>query len=105
MDTLTQNPGVDDKEIFVVLRQFISEVIGEEFLEDIDITEQSSFTKDLEMDSIELVSFSEKVKKHFGQHIDFPGWLSKMDIDQMIGLTIRDIIQFIQQCRYSKSGI
>jgi acyl carrier protein len=51
------------------------------------------------MDSIELVSFSEKVKRVFGDRIDFTSWLSGMDIDQMIGLTIHDIIQYIQQCR------
>ena len=99
MDTLTKNEKLNDEEILAVLQRFITEVIGEEFLEDIDITMETSFTKDLEMDSIELVSFSEKVKRYFGQQIDFPGWLSGMDIDQMIGLTISDIIKFIQQCR------
>jgi acyl carrier protein len=72
-------------------------VIGEEFIEEMDITRESSFTRDLEMDSIELVSFSEKVKKYFGQHIDFTGWLSGMDIDQLIGLTVNDIITYIQE--------
>jgi len=99
MDTLTTTATMNDQEIFVVLKQFITEVIGEDFAEEMDIRENSSFTKDLEMDSIELVSFSEKVKKTFGDQIDFTGWLSGMDIDQMIGLTIHDIIQFIQQCR------
>jgi acyl carrier protein len=90
---------MSDQEIFVVLKRFITEVIGEDFAEELDITEDSSFTKNLEMDSIELVSFSEKVKKSFGDRIDFAGWLSGMDIDQMIGLRIHDIIQYIQQCR------
>lgn len=99
MDTRTTTTKMSDQEIFVVLKQFITEVIGEDFAEELDITENSSFTKNLEMDSIELVAFSEKVKKSFGEGIDFTGWLSGMDIDQMIGLTIHDIIKYIQQCR------
>ena len=99
MGILTKNEKMNDEEILAVLQGFITEVIGEEFVEDIDIKMETSFTKDLEMDSIELVSFSEKVKRHFGQQIDFPGWLSGMDIDEMIGLTISDIIKFIQQCQ------
>ncbi len=87
------------QEIFILLKQFITEVIGEDFVVGLDIQPESSFTKNLEMDSIELVAFSEKVKHAFGHRIDFPGWLSGMDIDQMIGLTIADIIQYIQQCR------
>ena len=97
MDAITQKEKMNGNEIFAVLKQFISEVIGEEFVEEMDITRASSFTKDLEMDSIELVSFSEKVKRYFGQHIDFTGWLSGMDIDQLIGLTVDDIISYIQE--------
>lgn len=95
-------PAQANHEIFVVLKQFIGEVIGQEFADEMEITPMSSFTKDLEMDSIEIVAFSEKVKKHFGQSINFTGWLSGMDIDQLIGLTINDIIIFIQECQSSK---
>ncbi|MBS1659923.1 MAG: acyl carrier protein [Bacteroidetes bacterium] len=97
MDTVVTN-----QEIFVVLKQFIGEVIGQEFADELDIRPESSFTKDLEMDSIEIVAFSEKVKKRFGAEINFTGWLSGMDIDQLIALTINDIIIFIQECQSLK---
>jgi acyl carrier protein len=90
---------MNEQDIFLQLKQFIGEVIGEDFAIEIDITPDSSFTKDLEMDSIELVAFSEKVKRAWGDRIDFTGWLSGMDIDEMIGLTIRDIVQYIEQCQ------
>jgi acyl carrier protein len=95
-------PARASNEIFVVLKQFIGEVIGQDFADELDIIPESSFTKDLEMDSIEIVAFSEKVKKHFGQEINFTGWLSGMDIDQLIALSINDIIIFIQECQSSK---
>jgi acyl carrier protein len=90
---------LNSEEIFALLKQFITEVIGEEFVEDMDITRESSFTRDLEMDSIEIVSFSEKVKSHFGEHVDFTGWLSAMDLDQLINLKLDDIIKYIEQCQ------
>jgi acyl carrier protein len=95
-------PEQADQEIFAVLKTCIGEVIGEEFASELDITPGSSFTRDLEMDSIEIVAFSEKVKKHFGQEINFTGWLSGMDIDQLISLNIGDIITFIRGCQSSK---
>lgn len=79
----------------VVLKQFITEVIGEEFVEEMDIDLNSSFTKDLEMDSIEIVSFSEKIKAHYGDQIDFTGWLSNMDLDQLINLNLGMIVNYI----------
>lgn len=102
MDAVISTPARANQEIFILLKQFIGEVIGQEFADEMEIRPESSFTKDLEMDSIEIVAFSEKVKKHFGQQINFTGWLSGMDIDQLIALTINDIIIFIQECQLQK---
>ncbi|MBO9611729.1 MAG: acyl carrier protein [Dyadobacter sp.] len=99
MDQLIQENKLSKEEIFETLNQFITEVIGEEFVEEMDITPASSFTKDLEMDSIEIVAFSEKVKNHFGPNIDFTGWLSNMDLDEIIQLKLENIINYIQECQ------
>lgn len=102
MDAITTQQPLSSEQIFNLLKTFITEVIGEEFVEDLDISRESSFTRDLEMDSIEIVSFSEKVKLHFGEHIDFTGWLSGMDLDQLINLKLDDIIKYIESCQSSK---
>lgn len=90
---------MNHEELFNLLKGFITEIIGEEFVEEMDITPESSFTKDLEMDSIEIVSFSEKIKVHFGDQIDFTGWLSSMDLDQLINLDLNRIINHIYECQ------
>jgi acyl carrier protein len=90
---------LNHEELFTLLKGFITEVIGAEFVEEMDITPDSSFTKDLEMDSIEIVSFSEKIKAHFGDQIDFTGWLSSMDLDELINLDLRMIINYIYECQ------
>ncbi|MCL4640977.1 MULTISPECIES: acyl carrier protein [Olivibacter] len=95
MDTVENYNKLKSEEIFSLLKQFITDIIGEEFIEEMDISMESSFTKDLEMDSIEIVSFSEKVKAHFGEGIDFTGWLSGLDLDQLIDLKIKDIVNYI----------
>lgn len=99
MDTVNPTLKMNHEELFTLLKGFITEVIGEEFVEEMDITPESSFTKDLEMDSIEIVSFSEKIKTYFGDQIDFIGWLSSMDLDQLINLDLRMIINYIYECQ------
>lgn len=99
MDTINTTLKLNHEELFALLKGFITEVIGEEFVEEMDIRPESSFTKDLEMDSIEIVSFSEKIKAHFGEQIDFTGWLSSMDLDQLINLDLRMIINYIYECQ------
>jgi acyl carrier protein len=99
MDTIASTAKMNSDEIFDLMKKFITEVIGEEFVEEMDITPESSFTKDLEMDSIEIVSFSEKIKAHFGNQMDFTGWLSSMDLDQLINLNLGMIINYIYECQ------
>ena len=99
MDTVNATLKINHEELFTLLKGFITEVIGAEFVEEMDITPESSFTRDLEMDSIEIVSFSEKIKAHFGDQIDFTGWLSSMDLDQLINLDLSMIINYIYECQ------
>ena len=99
MDAVVSTAKLNSNEIFDLMKQFITEVIGEEFVEEMDITMESSFTKDLEMDSIEIVSFSEKIKAHFGEQIDFTGWLSNTDLDQLINLNLGTIVNYIEECQ------
>lgn len=99
MDTVNATLKMNHEELFILLKGFITEVIGAEFVEEMDITPESSFAKDLEMDSIEIVSFSEKIKAHFGDQIDFTGWLSSMDLDELINLDLSMIINYIYECQ------
>lgn len=89
--------GIEQKKnkLFEELKQFISDIIGADIVEELDVTRESNFTKDLEMDSIEIVAFAEKVKKKYGNSLDFAGWLSGMDLDQLVNLNLNDIINFI----------
>lgn len=98
MDSLVQT-AVSSEEIFAVLKSFIEEILGEDFKDMVDIRMDSSFTSDLELDSIEIVAFSEKVKLYYGAQIDFTGWLSNKDLNELIALKVDDIVQYIASCR------
>ncbi|OGL44305.1 MAG: acyl carrier protein [Candidatus Schekmanbacteria bacterium RBG_13_48_7] len=80
------------------LTKFIKEVIGEEWIEGIEITSETSFSNDLEMESIEIVEFAEKVKLHYDDDVDFVGWLSKMELDQIINLKVGEVVEYIHSC-------
>jgi len=81
--------------LFEELKGYIADIIGHDIVEELDVTKDSNFTRDLEMDSIEIVAFAEKVKAKYGDGLDFAGWLSTMTLDELINLKIEDIINFI----------
>ena len=86
------------EEILEITARFIREVIGEEYVEDIDIDVDTSFADDLEMESIEIVEFAERVRDHFGEQVDFAQWLSGMELDDIINLSVGEVVDFIQSC-------
>lgn len=90
-----------NEQVLEVVKQFISDIIGSEIAEELEINRESNFTKDLEMDSIELVSLAEKIKAKYGEGIDFAQWLSAMDLDQIIKLNLGDIVDYIVNVDYS----
>ena len=89
--------NIEDKKnkIYQTLKQFIVDIIGADVADEIEIIPASTFTKDLEMDSIEIVSFAEKVKAKYGDSVDFVTWFSSMDLDDLVNLKLGDIINFI----------
>jgi len=90
-DTLTRLAG------------FIREVIGEEWADDLEIGAETSFNNDLELESIEFVALAEKLQEHYGKRVDFVGWLSGKDINEIIQLTVGDLASFIVSCLSSGS--
>lgn len=83
------------EEVFNQLKQIVGEIIGQDVIDEIGMSRESIFTKDLEMDSIEVVAFAEKVKAKYGQKIDFMAWISDMEFADMYNLSVEQVVDFI----------
>jgi acyl carrier protein len=96
-NNLTNNTNTAGQDaVFPQLKAVIVEIIGDDVAEFIEITKDSAFIGDLEMDSIQIVKFAEIINEHYGNEIDFVGWLSKKPIPQLIDLTIGEVASFIE---------
>ena len=86
-------------EIMKTVEQVILEVAGDELLLTSPITMTTSFNADLELESIEFVALAEKLQQHYGSKVDFVGWISTKELDQIIALTVGELVEFIASCR------
>jgi acyl carrier protein len=86
-------------EILDTVARLIVEVAGDELLLVGPITPATSFNADLELESIEFVALAEKLQQHYGASVDFVGWISKKELDQIIQLTVGELVEFIASCR------
>lgn len=97
----SNGPGApfDPDGILALVDRLITEVVGEDYDLGLDIELDASFSDDLELESLEFVQLGEKLQEIYGERVDFVTWFSDLDVDSIIDLTVRDLVQFIEGCR------
>ena len=54
-----------------------------------------AFDEDLELESIEFVALAEQLLERYGEQVDFVGWLATMELDEIIALTVGQLVDFV----------
>lgn len=62
------------------------------------IDRDTSFSDDLELESIEIVQLAEKVTARWGAKVDFNAWIAGRSLDEVIGMTVGDLVDFVDSC-------
>ncbi len=78
------------------LTELLKDVLADDWDPDLDVGMTTSFADDLELESIEFVVLAERIQQRFGTDIDFVSWISDMDLDGIIGLSVGDVVRFIE---------
>ncbi|HRC62692.1 MAG TPA: acyl carrier protein [Dehalococcoidia bacterium] len=97
-------PSNNKQAILEEVGSMIRQVIGEEWIQNTPITMDTTFSEDLELESIEIVALAEQVQTRFGDEVDFPGWFGTLDVDAIIGLTVGQLVDRIAE-RTSATGV
>lgn len=86
---------MSERDILQQVVAAIREAIDEDWVEDFEIDRDTSFNDDLEIESIEFVAIADLLQKKFGD-LNLIDWLSKRDINELIALTVGDVVAFIE---------
>lgn len=88
-----------DTDVVADLTRMLGEVIGEDELAMLDeITLETSFNEDLELESIEFVALAELLMEHYGEQVDFVAWIADMELEQIIEMRVGELVAFIVAC-------
>jgi acyl carrier protein len=87
------------QEVLDTITAMIREVVGEEWIQDKPVSMETRFAQDLEVESIEIVALAEKMQEVYGETIDFPAWLSNMELEEIINLSVGQLVDFIASCQ------
>ncbi len=84
-----------------ILREVVAllhDVIGEEYVIDLEIDPSTSFNTDLELESIEFVTLADRMRHRYGDTVDFVGFLADKSVDEVINMRVGEVVSFIADC-------
>lgn len=82
-------------EVYGVLRQTLIGLVGEDYVEEMEVGPESRFEADLELESMEIAELAEQLMARYGAEVDFVAWFADMELDQLVELSIGDVVRFI----------
>jgi acyl carrier protein len=82
------SPTVELRTIVDDITRILVEVIGDEFLLDTEVTTETTFSHDLELESIEFVAMAEKLQERYAGRVDFTAFLAGLEIDEILALSV-----------------
>jgi acyl carrier protein len=91
---LRADGALDPERVLADVKAMLADVIGEDYVSMVEIGPETSFQSDLEVESIELVALGEQLQDAY-THVDFAAWLSTMEVDEIIALTVGDLVDHI----------
>ncbi|WP_067458424.1 phosphopantetheine-binding protein [Actinomadura macra] len=88
-------------EVMTEFVRILTDVVGEDFLLDVEIGPETTLSRELALESIEFVALIERLRQRYTE-VDFPAFLAGMGLDQIVDLTVGDVVSHIES--FPRSG-
>ncbi|SEP53114.1 acyl carrier protein [Amycolatopsis saalfeldensis] len=90
-----ETTAVDEVTVLARLSEMLRELLEEYGLDDTEITMDTTFHDDLELESVDLVALSGQLREHYGDRVNFAAFIAERDLDEIIALTIGELVRYI----------
>jgi len=97
LESARQEPVVNQASILATIAGLIERVVDGDILA-VDIGPTTSFSQDIELESIEFVALAEELQGAFPVDIQFTRWLGGMTLDEILALRVSDLVEFVETC-------
>ncbi|MBB4680815.1 phosphopantetheine-binding protein [Crossiella cryophila] len=73
----------------------LHKVLGEYGLDEVEVTMDSTFHDDLELESIDLVALAGQLEERYGSRVNFAEFIAELELDQIIALTVGQLVDYV----------
>lgn len=92
---MAETTQITRESVLADLERILLEVVGDDLLMDGPLTMETSFSDDLQLESIEFVALAEELLNTYGEKVDFVSWMSGMELDEVVALTAGTVVDFV----------
>ncbi|MFE2431783.1 phosphopantetheine-binding protein [Streptomyces sp. NPDC059373] len=79
-------------------------MLDEYGLDDTEITLETRFTEDLELESIDLVTLAGSLEARWGRQVNFAEFVAGLDLDEIIDLSVGRLVEYVAGCLRTAEG-
>ncbi|MET9058059.1 acyl carrier protein [Streptomyces antibioticus] len=96
----------DEGTVLADLTGMLARLLEDEYgLDDVEIDMGTSFNRDLELESIDLVTLAGMLQERYGERVNLAEFLAGLDFDEIIELTVGDLVEYVvAQLRATEAG-
>ncbi|MFD9000303.1 acyl carrier protein [Streptomyces sp. NPDC059582] len=95
MNPITPHP-VDEGAVLADITGMLTRLLEDEYgLDDIEIDMATTFNRDLELESIDLVTLAGLLEERYGGRVNFAEFLAGMEFDEIIELTVGRLVDHV----------
>lgn len=95
MTDTTQPDVLDREEVLADLSAELRAVLDEYGLDDAEITMDTRFHDDLELESIDLVELAARLRARYGDRVNFAEFIAGLELDEIIALTVGQLVDHV----------
>ncbi|MFJ7962380.1 acyl carrier protein [Streptomyces sp. NPDC096324] len=86
----------DAAQVLADIAGLLTRLLEDEYgLDDVEIGMATTFNRDLELESIDLVTLSGLLEERYGGRVNFAEFLAGMEFDEIIGLTVGQLVAYV----------
>ncbi|MFF1612489.1 acyl carrier protein [Amycolatopsis sp. NPDC058278] len=90
-----ETTAANEVTVLAQLGGMLRELLEEYGLDDTEITMDTTFHDDLELESVDLVALSGQLREHYGDRVNFATFIAERDLDEIIALTVGELVRYI----------
>lgn len=85
----------DPEAVLAEIRTLLERVLDEYGVDDIEITRDTLFHDELELESIDLVTLAGALRERYGESINFAEFIAQFDLDEIIALRVGQLVDYV----------